>query len=408
MVLISFLSNAQSIKIRIDNPSALKRPDEPITISRDLIQKWFINIPSDHYVKVMNNENKIIPSQCDDINLDGIWDELAFVCTLSEYETSDFILDLIHRDSIPVFKSRTHARLAVSRERNNIFQHLSYEARPADHLPQSRPMLYQYEGPGWENEKIAFRSYFDSRNGKDIFGKTEDVLVLDTIGLPGSDYHVLQNWGMDILKVGNSLGAGALGMHIDGKFIRLGKTDTAIYKLVADGPVRSIIQLEYFGWIIDGQSYNVKEQIIIWAGKYWYQSNVTLEGLSGKEELVTGIVNLKNINKKKLLLKPNPVYKSLITYSRQSENNDMLGMALLFKVSDFQNSGELTEPSDTNSFGNSFYIRLKAHSSFATTFYFFSCWEKASENFKSQSGIINEIETEADKLYTPVKIMRIK
>lgn len=29
---------------------------------------------------------------------------------------------------------------------------------------------YQTDGPTWENDKVAFRHYFDGRNAKDLFG----------------------------------------------------------------------------------------------------------------------------------------------------------------------------------------------------------------------------------------------
>ena len=53
-------------------------------------------------------------------------------------------------------------------------------------------------------------------------------MVLDEVGTDtAKNYHQLSDWGMDILKVGTSLGAGALALQLqtnDGKdsLVRLG------------------------------------------------------------------------------------------------------------------------------------------------------------------------------------------
>ncbi len=69
----------------------------------------------------------------------------------------------------------------------------------------------QFEGPGWESDKIGYRIYLDWRNAIDIFGKKTDAMVLHNVGLDGFDsYHEMQDWGVDILKVGSALGIGTL------------------------------------------------------------------------------------------------------------------------------------------------------------------------------------------------------
>ncbi|MBX9852733.1 MAG: DUF4861 domain-containing protein [Cytophagaceae bacterium] len=393
---------SQSVKIRLENPSPFSRKDEPVIITKEFLST-IGEITAEKIIKVSDADKNIIPSQCDDLNGDGAWDEVALVYNFDEYETTDLIFELIHKDSLPAFEKRTHGRLAVSREKNNVFTPLQTEIRPADHLPQSRPMLYQYEGAGWENDMVAFRSYFDSRNGKDIFGKKERTLVLDTIGLPGGDYHIMASWGLDILKVGNSLGAGALALYENGKLVRLGQTDKAVFELIADGPVRTIVRLKYEGWNVNGKTLNLQEDITIWAGKYWYQSKVSISGIENGE-LVTGIVNLKNKQKQKTAIKLNPPYRCLLTYARQSEINDYLGMGILFPSSEFIAFGEASADTPAEEIGNTFYVRLKVSAAQPAVFYFFACWEQADEKFKTQQGVIKEIEKEADNLYTPVRV----
>lgn len=47
------------------------------------------------------------------------------------------------------------------------------------------------EVPGIENDKVAFRAFFDYRNSKDIYGKIVDTPTLERVGV-GSGWHELQ------------------------------------------------------------------------------------------------------------------------------------------------------------------------------------------------------------------------
>lgn len=66
---------------------------------------------------------------------------------------------------------------------------------------------------GWESDKAAFRFYLGHF---DLFGKREgfDTLVMPDIQ---EDYHIEQDWGMDILHVGKTSGCGGLILYVDGK-----------------------------------------------------------------------------------------------------------------------------------------------------------------------------------------------
>lgn len=79
---------------------------------------------------------------------------------------------------------------------------------PGDHTVGNK--YFKYEGFGWESNLIAYRYYFDTRAAIDVFGKQENGLVLPKVGLDGNNYHAIADWGMDVLKVGSSLGLGAV------------------------------------------------------------------------------------------------------------------------------------------------------------------------------------------------------
>lgn len=93
--------------------------------------------------------------------------------------------------------------------------------------------ILTYEGPGWESDKVGYRLYLDGRNVLDIFGKKTPGIVLPQVGR-GEDYHAMADWGMDILKVGNSLGAGGWGVFKNGKAQQVGNADSYSARVVTD------------------------------------------------------------------------------------------------------------------------------------------------------------------------------
>ena len=108
---------------------------------------------------------------------------------------------------------------------------------------------FQMEGVAWENDRVGFRNYMDERNGMDIFGKTTADMVLEEVGIAGApSYHEPGAWGMDVLKVGTSLGAGAIAYMFEDSLYRVGDSGAGSYHVVFQGPLRSRFRLDYEKW----------------------------------------------------------------------------------------------------------------------------------------------------------------
>lgn len=406
LVITQDLSFGQALapnSIRLTNPSSFARADEPITVSREDISKMATSIPVGMVPFLKTAAGTIVPSQADDLNGDGSWDELAFLYSLQPNEKVQLQIGFATTDHLPKHTIRAHARLGKSPEKNKKFVAVKNEVLPKDHLPQAKPEPYQLEGPAWENDKVGFRIYFDSRNGKDIFGKTTNEMVLDKIGVD-EDYHSLQAWGMDVLKVGNSLGAGSLALWENEKLNRLGAVGKASYELVADGPVRAIIRLHYNDWKVNNSTYQVEDEIVIWGGKYWYQSNVKISGFKGERTLVTGIVNLHS--DKAIQQETDNGYSLLVTHAPQSENKDILGMGVLVSNDIFEGYGET--PEDGEGVTQTYYTKLKAKDNKPVSFYFFAGWELSDKQFAQEKNFIEYIRQEASRLSDPIKISKGK
>ena len=248
---------------------------------------------------------------------------------------------------------------------------------------------FQMEGPAWENENIAFRNYFDERNGIDIFGKKTHKMVLDSVGI-AQNYHEMQTWGMDILKVGNSLGAGAIGLIIGDTLYRIGPNADADFKLLEKSKRRIAFELNFYNWRVQDRVYNVTHTISMKAGTHYYQNEVKILGLVGDEKLAVGIVDhIPNIN---LIKTGNSVVA--YTHGKQTMQNEILGMGISTDPNQFisvEHSDKFK--SDVN---HTHIIELKlSESQHSATWRFFAGWELGDASFENPSNFRNIMMSES-------------
>lgn len=395
IVVIALFTSCQKEEedvIVLKNNSGMDLINHPLTISKEQFGSQSGKVPL-----IKDSDGQPIASQMDDLDGDGKWDELAFEYSLQAGEERVISYEWILPDQYPVFEPKANVYLGHSPDRDGNFESVTRHERPADHVALSTPYLYQYEGPGWESELVAFRSYFDSRNGKDIFGKSIPQLYVDSIGI-GEDYHVLQDWGLDILKVGNSLGAGALALLRNDSVYRLGETDGATFEIIADGPVRAIFRLAYSGWKVGDHTYGLEETISIWGSKRWYESVIDLTGGNASDTLVTGIVNLKNVEAS---FPEVTEWNILATHGKQSENNDMLGMGLLIPTAFFAGMSEA--PGEGAGVTNTYTAYLAPFEG-KYRFLFYAGWEGENEQFADRQYFEDQLINEARQLIQPVTV----
>lgn len=389
----------------ITNPSEFKRMGEPVVLNRTYLQKLLGGPWQPNLVPVLSYKGKPLPYQLDDVAGSPQWDELAFQIDLGANETGFVTISWADAAAAPKFETATHARLGVSAKQDNTFETVKQEVRPDDWKPQQMPQRYQMEGPGWENDVVAFRSYFDARNGKDIFGKRNPELIIDKIGIPNTplgNYHKLEDWGMDILKVATSLGAGAIGLQIGDSLYPIGQSKRLEYKFVTEGPCRAILKLNNTGWQVPGEPLNSEEYITIWKGKYWYENRVTLSGQKDPKTLITGVTYVHHPNPKVVQSKDDSPAPWLATHAKQSENNDLLGMAVIFPKNLFNGFADAT--AKTKRITTTYYGKMRVLPGQSATYRFISGWEMSDKRFADEAQWKAYVQQEANVMAAPLTI----
>lgn len=408
-----FCSCANEKQVVVGNPTGEARPDEVMVLTRGQVEADFRPATPD-LLPVLICGADTIPSQTDDLDGDGKWDELAFLVSFLPDETVAMRLSFVPAAKYPVFEKRTNLRLGIEQEDGSYREVDHYLAPPAN---EPFRIIAQGESVSWENDKMGFRCYFDCRNVKDLFGKLKPDLIIDKIHTPEiPDYHVLSDWGMDILHCGSSVGSGGLALLENDSLYRLGSTETYAYRKITEGPVRSVFDLKYTGWKVDGQNLSAIERITIYPGKYWFQSDVTVSGFTGEKQLATGIVTTK-LTTEPEHFKAGDAYDVIATLDKQSLNNDELGMAVMLKAAevtqvartskvDFFAKGFQTVPEKSFSIviSDTYYVAQKIENDKPARHYFAAVWGLENPKWKQMSEFKAYLASEANKLSNPVVV----
>ena len=371
--------------------------DEVVLISVDEIKTKHSDFNPLAFVVLEGN--KELASQTNDQDMDGQQDQLAFICDFNPNETKVCNVRYAPKgENKRSYIKRTQAEIShktggkfVDRKyEGGTFTNVTSLVVPPEHTDHS--FYIRYEGPGWESDKVGYRFYLDWRNATDIFGKKVPDLVLQNVGQDGFDsYHIMSDWGMDILKVGNSLGLGSVAMWDGQEARRVEDTEKIECNIVSDGFIQSQIRTKYTGWKIADERYDLISNLTINSGSRITRHDLSISG--DPLNLCTGIVKHESAN----LLHSQDLangWQYLATYGKQSLADDNLGMAILFHQSSLV---ELTEDEHNH------VIVLKPDHN-KVLYYFLAAWEKEPGGITNESEFVTYLQDTVDRLNTPVKM----
>jgi len=263
--------------ITVTNTTDLIRKNESIEISLDQLQN--LSAEKISTLILTDSNNNRVKTQLVKSNSD---------------ETSDYLL--FQADSLQAGETRNFTILFDSKED---------EVEVKDTIrTHSRFVPERIDDFAWENDKVAFRTYGPKcqelsekgdpsgliSSGIDCWLKRVDYPIVDRWyknALNGKSYHVDHGEGLDNYHVGTTRGCGGTALICDGEQI-LSKNFTA-WKVIANGPIRSIFELTYAPISVCGEEVIEKKRISIDLGTEFYQCDVRYES---KTELTEGFVGI--------------------------------------------------------------------------------------------------------------------
>ena len=404
--LVSSCNPGDDMVLQFTNPLDQSRENAAILLTSDEIS-GFTEIPADKLPFLIDGSGNAVPCQADDVDGDGRWDELFALMDLEPSEQKKITLGFIDPAGYPEFEARTNLRLGAADRQGypELLTAQRLEGVSYHNYGGVTGAAYQMEGPAWENDRVGFRNYLDQRNGMDIFGKLVPQMVLDSVGIAGSpSYHEPAEWGMDILKVGTSLGSGAIGYLYNDSIYRVGDNGSGSYRVIFEGSQRSRFDLLYEEWKVDELSLEVSHQIDITGGRHYFQGSVTYTGTDRQLSLVPGIVNMKSDQMHVVEVDPN--HTALITHDAQSEDGSMLAMALMVPTANLVSTGEA--PEDGDGITQTYYTVLGASAGDAATYRFYALWEKEDPRWASLESVTEYLRSEAERWTQSVVIKALR
>ena len=398
----------QSLELQNESDLALK--DKPVVLKREEIGKYW---REGQQPLVIQGQKDTLAAQLDDTDGDGEWDQLFFVTDFQPGEKKELTLFWTGNDL--AFEKRTSVRFGVRDSLNDVVKPKLTDVFFPHELPGVNGYQpYQTDGPSWENDKVGFRHYLDGRNSKDVFGKKVSYMSPDDVGINAEgvtedNYHVMEDWGRDILSVGNSIGIGGISYQIGDRLRRLGiiegdpkgNVDSTVFNIFSEGPVRSIIHFDYRHWrpLDENREYHVQETVEIWPGFYGYKNTVNLADPRGDETLLVGLVNSRTDKPLKTIYE-NDQWIVLGTHDMQTyEKEWWLGLALVLPKEGYL--GYIKAP-DTGRISTSYLARFTADK--PVSYYAMACWELADAGFREAGYFENYLKDFTQQLSAHITI----
>lgn len=280
--------------------------------------------------------------------------------------------------------AKVDLRVSVAPSPNEI-----YEARSEFIVPKSHKVgdkIFPYEGIGWENEIIGYRLYLDERAVTDVFGKRMPGIILDKIDYR-SKYHDLADWGLDVQKVGPSLGIGGLGLYRGESLERFGNKGEISAKVLKERGNEVSFKVTHNNVpLANGNLGNIDTTYKLESGSplTW----VSVKSDVPKATLASGLVKSPKV---KRIRNSNSVKKGEWRYiatwgDEQSEAGDGLGAVLFYRDGDARLMPSMKD---------AFPIRFNTSN---PTYAFAAVWEQGPMGITDEQSFIAWVDGQQEKL----------
>ncbi|TXS91839.1 glycoside hydrolase family 88 protein [Parahaliea aestuarii] len=390
--LVASAGTAPLATVDVATPSEFARADEPLVLSfAELGVESGVSASS----LVALQGEQVLPSQLLDTDGDEAPDSLLVSVDLEGAGREQFrVVSDAALAAQQKYVKRTQAE--ISRKEGGQWQgrkyiggdfvNVSELTPPPEHTDHSE--FIRYEGPGIESDRVGYRVYLDERNGFDIFGKRVPEPVLQKVGLDGfSSYHEPADWGLDVLKVGASLGMGGYGYWQDGAVQRVSDVSGWTARILENGALQSSFSIDYRDWQVAGKTVQLHSTLTMQAGSRLVK--VVLESSEALDNLVTGLVRHPGTEVLKGDLDiTGEAFSYLATWGQQSLDGGKLGMAVLFHRKDLQQLAE----DEAN------HVAVLRPRGTRVEYYFLSAWDGEPNGIKNRQAFSDYLEQEAERL----------
>lgn len=242
---------------KVTNPSAKALENVPVVIKASQLKKVKKAQPGN--IAVFEN-GKQISSQADDLNRDGIIDEIVFLTNLKAGETRKFTLKPINDKKRVQFPAEVYTDL-IAKEADGSHKFVT-------EMSSTKNDMYNkmhHHGVAFESALMAYRIYFDNKSTIDIYGKKKPQLEIAATGWYPTDEQLAAGFGDDILLVSGWVGVGTVKGFDGKKMLHIDKFDKRTQRIVTTGNLRTMVESEVEGWQYEGKKINMTVRYTLYA-----------------------------------------------------------------------------------------------------------------------------------------------
>ena len=280
----------QSFEVTVKNEGKTASATTPVTIP---LNEQTIKVHS----ALVTENGKEIPCQLDDINGDGVFDELFFLLNLDKKEQKKLNVTLSSEGQPRPYPSQVYVDMMLT---NKKIKESNKQDLYISHLKVDRGVnpywMLHHHGAAFENDMVAYRIYFDHRQTVDIYGKyTRQLELKETQFYPDASQKS-SGYGDDVLWVGETFGLGTL-RGWDGKSpTMISDVEHRSQRLVARGPLRTIVEVKDEAWRQKPTDSPIDMTIYytLYAGRRDCRVDVLFDRNVEDLEFSTGVINVKN------------------------------------------------------------------------------------------------------------------
>ena len=275
-----------------------------VTNRQDLPRQDYVVIPLTPYGEVRSatvtedgSSMEASPYQLDDLNQDEHFDELCFEVTLGKKETKTYVVTLYDTGNPHQFPPRVYAEMLVRNDKvkeknkhNNFVESITVRGDCANSYN-----ILHHHGVAFESEMNGIRIYFDKRQTPDLYGKFQKRLELKETQFYTSKEQKALGYGDDVLWVGNTFGLGAFRGWNGQEPTMIDPVKNRTQRIIAYGPLRTIVELADQGWTADSMlpPVNMTIRYTQYAGHRDTDVDVLFNRDVSNYRFSTGLINVK-------------------------------------------------------------------------------------------------------------------
>lgn len=289
-ICIAVIAQAETFSVKVVNPIKVDREAVPVVVSL----KDHGDIRS---AVVTAKDGTEIPSQIDDLDGDGVADELVFLTDIEAKGKAAFTITTMAEGIAKAYESQVYAEMLMSNKKVKATnkQDLYISSLTVENGTNPYWMLHHH-GPAFENKLVAYRIYFDHRQTVDIYGKYKEGLELKETQFYPDKEQKATGYGDDILWVGETFGLGTLRGWNGSQPTMIKDVNHRTLRIIAKGPLRTIVEVIDEGWLPEGgkERIDMTTTYTLYAGHRDCEVHVTFNRVPSEYQFATGIINVKN------------------------------------------------------------------------------------------------------------------